>query len=754
MPMSRSFSEPQSIYRDGKQAEAAPVQFASFPQIQDKLSSPERTPTIDTAVPPVIQSEDTDANDTLSATKGERPSIGDWVGTWWMKKPKGSRPSSLFSPVSDSPELSKSDSAYSSDVDKSSVPSTPVSTTRPPRRKHTKSVFGTLGLSMLNPTLALSGSGKKRRPASMLEASNVASPDATPSESSTASRAELVASEPSDHDTLEAAGDAPSILSSSPSMALDPVRRQGSSLRAIVNATRVMTSDPGSILLDYGKETGPLIGELALNLVRTAREQGVEIRDPVKERKDRPPPSQRRVTQLTLVRTNTDDGSSGTQRSTGSKGDKETSSRPLLGGMDFAALASPVFGSFLPDSRKKTITSPSSSKQTGDTEATTQAGYLAAPAQAVKPGSVPLESIIPFNSQPPTQYLSRTYTPLTARDFHFSLSLSQAAPPVDSEDGRREVVTDRYGFIYEASLYDFLLLLRAKVCENTAPACLTGIKVADRREDNSWPDEEDEIDPTKGIDIVTGSCDCDSSDIIDTASISTSSTRHVSRLGDTASVRSRDISPSSRGRQRAPTVTKANAANLRSKSSSSILSVDSQTPLHVCHTIIKRLLAELKTIHDRRQATLKREWDTFVNQRIKSSKSTSVAPHKSSGGGNSAAAVLGLGTADEEEELAHTDGLVGFAQLGLSSERRDFDRLVRGGIPLAYRSKLWFECSGALEMREPGLFADLLAGVDEKNSVIREVEKDVGRTMPLNVFFGRTGAGVDKLRRVLRAYSR
>ncbi|KAJ3548760.1 hypothetical protein NM688_g5255 [Phlebia brevispora] len=119
--------------------------------------------------------------------------------------------------------------------------------------------------------------------------------------------------------------------------------------------------------------------------------------------------------------------------------------------------------------------------------------------------------------------------------------------------------------------------------------------------------------------------------------------------------------------------------------------------------------------------------------------------------GKSLSAVL------DEEELSHTEGLVGFAQLGLSSnrdERKEFDRLVRSGIPLIYRSKIWLECSGGLEMKDPGLFADLLASVDESSSVVREIEKDVGRTMPLNVFFGRTGAGVDKLRRVLKAYSR
>lgn len=57
-------------------------------------------------------------------------------------------------------------------------------------------------------------------------------------------------------------------------------------------------------------------------------------------------------------------------------------------------------------------------------------------------------------------------------------------------------------------------------------------------------------------------------------------------------------------------------------------------------------------------------------------------------------------------------------------------------------------------MREPGVFRDLLKsheGMD--NPSLKEIEKDVVRTMPLNVFFGGDGVGVAKLRRVLQAYS-
>jgi small G protein signaling modulator 3 len=52
----------------------------------------------------------------------------------------------------------------------------------------------------------------------------------------------------------------------------------------------------------------------------------------------------------------------------------------------------------------------------------------------------------------------------------------------------------------------------------------------------------------------------------------------------------------------------------------------------------------------------------------------------------------------------------------------------RSGIPLVYRSKVWLECSGALEMKEPGLFQDLLGQVDSHACVALGIEKDVGRT--------------------------
>ncbi|EEB96766.1 hypothetical protein MPER_04045, partial [Moniliophthora perniciosa FA553] len=53
---------------------------------------------------------------------------------------------------------------------------------------------------------------------------------------------------------------------------------QGTSLAAIINANRVMTSDPSSILTDQGHETSEVIIQLAWDLIKNAREEGLEVR--------------------------------------------------------------------------------------------------------------------------------------------------------------------------------------------------------------------------------------------------------------------------------------------------------------------------------------------------------------------------------------------------------------------------------------------------------------------------------------------
>ena len=649
----------------------------------------------------------------LPMVPSDRPNnaLGDWMGTWWSKGRSRQRQDDV---------------------------GTGTSAERRPtgkqRRRNARSVFGTLGISVLNP-----GS-----PSSLPKAANEVDPETPAGVVSTKS---VTVDTPSDKDTFSVTSPS-AYVEPSHASAMEDIQAlpaQGSSLRAIANATRVMTRDPASILVDAGHDIGPLIASLALRLISNARDDGIQFH----ERKGRKP-----TISLPLVRlpetpsTSAQDklDASSVVTRVGSSGYKVTTASlaPAF------AIASPLFASFktppLPPR-------PFASSSSAAAQSTDNASNVTPPALTRKTASVPLDSIVPATSKPPTQYLSRTYTPLTAKDFRISIPQSRSRIRFDLN---HQPLADRYGFVYDIAQYDVLLLSRAKECGNTAPACLTGVKIADRREDNSWPGEEDdEYEDASGntnkpfLEVFQdNSCDC-----------------HVDT--DIASVKSRDsasASPyadsiftsrsSSKSRKRSSMVSSNLGGASTMTSMTSVLSVSADGPKHACPTIVRDLLDALTDIHDQRQTMSLKDWDVFVSQRRKASKTSKSSQHIQSSTIGGAAHMLGLGTADEEEELEHSEGLIWFAQMSGKDERRELSRLLRRGIPLVYRAKVWYECSGGLEMQEPGLFQDLLNAPADTDGVLEEIEKDVGRTMPLNLFFGGDGPGVDKLRKVLIAYSR
>lgn len=727
-------------------------------------------------------------------THPERPSISDWMGNWWTKGKSRERTS---------PE---------GDKDPTITPNGLVGSRQPNAKRRTaKSVFGTLGIPILNPPGPASSTVKtkaivvKDNPSASSDTVSVKSVKSAHGHGGTLSGAVSMMSSPLQPSfaslpapplmTSVIDNVASNTLSKASSVVDEPLSLlvQGATLRAIANATRVMTSDSSSILADNGKETSSFIAQLAMDLIKRARDEGITFHDRQKERKDMKGPDYSRSSSETAERA----GMVATLSSAVGPSDiatllnrtlsaahvegtkKVTKSKPRTAGIMqqvTSPFTSPLLGSLIgPQPKKVSTTSASGASGTvHDTISPLRASVPPAtlsPSSAATMGralSVPLESIIPATAQPPTHYLSRTYTPLTSKDFRFTIPLPQSASKftIYHDDKNQRPLTDRYGFMYDVSQYDVLLLIRAKGCGNAAPACLTGVKIADREEDNSWP-EDDEV--KNAIEIVKGSCPCDGSGIgvdVDTKSLASYNfdPTNSPAEGDTTSISIQSRS-SSKSRRRSSVITSAtgiaSTTNVNmTGSTTSVLSVNSETPRHGCANVVRRLLDELTVIHDERQAARRKEWDAFVRQRIKvrlSSKATSSGSSVAAGVGGAAAAILGLGTDGEQDEMSHTEGLIGFAQLGLSSnrdERREFEKLVRNGIPLVYRSKVWFECSGALEMKEPGHFQDLLAQKDGLDGVLHEIEKDVGRTMPLNIFFGGDGVGVDKLRRVLTAYSR
>lgn len=714
----------------------------------------------------------------------ERPVIGKWMATWWIKD----------KPRRDRPPLSISTPIITDSVFKGSLTPTPTAATssepclesgvtlraeKPNRRRANKSMFGSLGFSVLNPTLPLSAKKTVRGDDPVI-------PEAQVQEVEHNGSVHSALSSPTQHilpttpvppqltTSFELPdGDAASSIAVS-SVSETRTTQQGASLQAIVNATRVMTKDPTSILVDQGREAGELVANLAMLLVSNARAEGVTTREKFREGKQLKKEignsdismSKGAISSLlnsdakmTLTKTLSD------QSSDNGKSRRAQSSTSYFG--------SPFFGPFIAEQQRKLSNAVgavqksagivSSSKSSGLIQSANGDQQSINPQNAQKSRSVPLDSIIPDNAKPPTQYLSKRYVSLTSKDFKPSVQISTAASrySVHRDDFNTELLTDRYGFVYDVTQYDALLLLRAEQCRNPAPACLTGIKIADRHEEDEWSDDADERQSV--VRVVKGSCDC-AEDLLDGPSGARARSRDSIRSTPSQTASDRPASSLRRrpsilsSRSRSGTTTSQVAPQIASsKSLSSVLSADADAPEHICEKGVRHLLTQLTEIHDKQEGNRKKDWDVFFKQRSKSRSKNLPSGNTSTSSSGGAAAILGLDSSVEEEELIHSEGLIGFSEMGHSlsrEERRELERLIRGGVPLVYRSKIWLECSGALEMMEPGVFNDLLNLQTGEESVLVEIEKDVGRTMPLNVFFGGDGPGIQKLRRVLTAYSR
>ncbi|KAI5119453.1 hypothetical protein M0805_008390 [Coniferiporia weirii] len=702
-----------------------------------------------------------------NSVAAERPMLGKWMGTWWTGVIIKTEPEGLLSP-----SLASAVEFPASGRDDASIPESAKSS----RRKPSKSVFGSLGFSIMNPTLV--PSTKKAAQARDSHQSDSQSQDVE----YVGSIHSVIASPV--HDITPAIPippqltkppdnqDSDTVSSLAAPSVKEEIPRQGATLQAIVNATRVMTKDPASILADQGHETSELIARLAIQLVANARAEGIVFGERPRGGKQQKAESSGAVNNSfpkgptdSPMQTDAKSALSKTLlvQSTISKGKRPQVTPPFLGG--------PLFGPFIAEQQRKissvfgvvqTSAGIVSSTKGGNTSQSTGGDPQPSLQQSSqKPRSVPLDSIIPDMAKPPTQYLSKKYVSLTSKDFKTAVQISTAASRYskDRSDPEGETLTDRYGFIYDVSQYDALLLERAEECQNSAPACLTGVKIADRSEEDEWSDDVNSRQTV--LEIVKGDCGCeDGSDIVSNGRAQSVGKDSIRSVPSQVSVLDGNKSPSLRhrpsdlsSRRKSGTVTGPDIP----KPLTSILSVDLDTLNHVCEKRIRSMLHHLTEIHDEQQLTRKKAWDVFLKQRNKAKSKSSSSGMSNAGNPTGAAVFLGLDTPVDEEELAHSEGLIGFSGMGHSlsrDERKDLERLIRNGVPLLYRAKIWLECSGALEMMEPGVFNDLLNHQGKEDSVVGEIEKDVGRTMPLNVFFGGDGPGIEKLRKVLVAYSR
>jgi hypothetical protein len=166
----------------------------------------------------------------------------------------------------------------------------------------------------------------------------------------------------------------------------------------------------------------------------------------------------------------------------------------------------------------------------------------------------------------------------------------------------------------------------------------------------------------------------------------------------------------------------------------------------------------MSELHDSLQRERTVRWNEFLRK---------VRAERKRDGEAAAAAALAAAEARFERpsvllpEASLADGeLIGITGLGIKgkvgrAKQSELRSLVLGGIPVAYRAKIWSECSGASTLRVPGYYQDIVARSDEQDdaNIVSQIQMDINRTLTDNIFF-RKGPGVSKLNEVLVAYAR
>lgn len=451
-----------------------------------------------------------------------------------------------------------------------------------------------------------------------------------------------------------------------------------------------------------------------------------------------------------------------------------------------------------------------------------------------------------------------THTTTTAADSSIVIRPADDSDSDSSLEEEFQVLTDRYGFIYNPTDADIRLLRQARKASAPAPATLTGIKVGIRarggtdsqsEDDKNDPDldtadsEDDEMDLSRAVNerlspvapqldhndvsLVPGSRSTSPAPSAGAASGVEGSTSDEAAASDTASTREAkrakrrsnlltvpDSKPvqaevlavsavskplSASPSRKSPIKPRRGArSNASSRSSSPVKASTvsggaAQLGLPSISNTVRRLLTQLKDMHDTQQIEQKQRWDAFLERRrarlqaassetngvsssassnvtaqvngnaAKSSVSTSTSKTKallagSLFGGAPSDGAKTLGSAEKAPEEDWSSGMVGVNRMGDSKsgkeDWREFLTLCQTGIPLCYRARIWAECSGANDIAEPGRYQELLSDHQgETNECLTQIDLDVHRTMPTNIYFGGDGQGVPKLRRLLVAFS-
>ncbi|PVF99710.1 hypothetical protein CPB86DRAFT_702657 [Serendipita vermifera] len=719
-----------------------------------------------------------------SRDRASRPmsTVGEWMGSWWRDSNK-----SATSFDSSPPNQERLPSPEGEDTERDSR------VKKEPQKRKTLNPFSIPSWMSSpkpdNPTTTVSSPDRRRPPRKL---SVVITPVAASDGSPTSSRIQPTPTSaliPTIAPQISTPPDASPIPSSRVSVITKATKEEPSTLpsgphpthiRAISYATRVMSSDPHSIMVDAS--VSPFIAQLGQALVLNLKENTSfalrEGRGGTKSSNQRTPPAPV-ASDVPLPASAVVHMEATETRATLVSNLSKTLNKSMLVGVGrrpnpAAVIAAPILSTF---KSRSANTSQSSKPIAPDPNG--QKAPVAVNGVVPKAGTVEMDSIIPAESRPPTLYLSRKYTSSIA-DPSFRPSTFSTVPSRFSHKSSNKITdlqTDRFGFIYDTSVYDVNLLAKARAFNNTAPACLTGVRISDREaeveDEEWWPSYEGELPPSQKkaqLKIMPEPCSCQDGFLkAETKPEEDTLPVELSEPLDTGPIDSSSTADATT--EAGPSVNSVNPSTTDIEAKSSEEDAPTVIPNHVCSNTVRVLLQELTKIHDHKQETYQVEWDVLI-RRVRGKRDPSsiqgtaqaVFAQASSG----AAAFLGLGKPteddeEEDEEESWSAGL-GFARVRTNKDEwKDIMKFIRAGIPLTCRAKVWFECSSAIELSEPGTFRDLAAEAARihkemkngqgKHVAMEEIEKDVTRTMPLNVFFGGDGQGVDKLRSVLGAYS-
>lgn len=173
---------------------------------------------------------------------------------------------------------------------------------------------------------------------------------------------------------------------------------------------------------------------------------------------------------------------------------------------------------------------------------------------------------------------------------------------------------------------------------------------------------------------------------------------------------------------------------------------------------VKLLLQQLGEVHDSLQRDKTVRWNDFLRkvraERKREGEAAAAALASNADLRSQRPIAIMPETSLADGEIIGVSGLGNKGKVG-RAKWNEFKNLVLGGIPVAYRAKVWAECSGASAMRVPGYYDDLIARSEEDDDpvVVAQIQMDINRTLTDNIFF-RKGPGVAKLNEVLLAYSR